>query len=48
MERLKEVTPADVARVAEEYLTEKNRTVGWIVREPADAGTQAAQGGGAQ
>lgn len=48
IERLKAVTPADVARVVEKYLTEKNRTVGWIVREPADAGTQPAQGGGAQ
>jgi predicted Zn-dependent peptidase len=31
MERLKMVTPDDIMRVASEYFTEENRTVGWLV-----------------
>jgi len=31
MERKKDVTPADIMRVAREYFTEENRTVGWLV-----------------
>ncbi|MBN2565531.1 MAG: insulinase family protein [Candidatus Eisenbacteria bacterium] len=31
MERLKQVTPEDIMRVASKYLTEENRTVGWLV-----------------
>ena len=30
-ERLREVTPDDIMRVANEYFTEENRTVGWLV-----------------
>ncbi len=35
-DRLMEVTPADVQRVAKEYLTRENRTVG-VLRRPGDA-----------
>lgn len=31
MERLRGVTPDDIMRVASEYFTEENRTVGWLV-----------------
>lgn len=43
LEQLKAVTPADVSRVAAEYLTEKNRTVVWRV-EDASAGDGEAEG----
>lgn len=42
LERLKAVTPEDVSRVAEKYLTEENRTVVWLVEEASD---EAAEGG---
>jgi len=38
MERTKEVTPADVKRVAEKYFTEANRTVGWLVETESEEG----------
>ena len=31
VERLRDVTPEDVMRVAGEYFTEENRSVGWLV-----------------
>lgn len=31
LERLNQVTPEDVQRVAQQYLTETNRTVGWLI-----------------
>ena len=44
IDRIKEVTPEDVMRVSNEYLTERNRTVGWRVQtekeeEEAEGGT---------
>jgi predicted Zn-dependent peptidase len=37
MERVKEVTPEDIMRVARTYFTEENRTVGWLVESaPVD------------
>jgi predicted Zn-dependent peptidase len=36
LERTKEVTPDDIMRVAEEYLTEENRTVGWLVETASE------------
>ena len=49
LDRIRQVTTADVQRVAREYLTADNRTVGWFV--PGDAstggGTPPAEGRGA-
>ncbi len=36
MERIKQVTPDDIMRVANKYLTEENRTVGWLVETAGD------------
>jgi predicted Zn-dependent peptidase len=36
LERLKQVTPQDIMRVAEKYLTEENRTVAWLVETEGD------------
>ncbi len=36
MERSREVTPDDIMRVAEEYFTEENRTVGWLVETASE------------
>lgn len=36
MERLKQVTPEDIMRVATKYLTEENRTVAWLVETAGD------------
>ena len=38
MERLKQVTPEDIMRVAEKYLTEENRTVAWLVETESEDG----------
>ena len=44
LERLNRVTPKDVQRVAQQYLTEPNRTVGWLIPiETAGAGAAPAQ-----
>ncbi|MHB8992376.1 MAG: M16 family metallopeptidase, partial [Chloroflexota bacterium] len=45
LDRVSRVTPEDVKRVAEQYLTETNRTVGWLIpTQPAGAGSsQQAQ-----
>lgn len=50
IESLKAVTPEDVARVIGLYLTEKNRTVGWLMqRAPAsDQTAEPAPGGDVQ
>jgi zinc protease len=40
LERLAAVTPEDVQRVAKQYLTERNRTVGWFVPTPEDEGSE--------
>lgn len=42
--KIKEVTAADVQRVAKTYLTEDNRTVGWFVPSGAPAGGQETGG----
>ena len=44
LDKLKEVRAEDVARVAGRYLTERNRTVGWLVPE---GGASGAVSGGA-
>ena len=36
LERLKQVTPEDIMRVANKYLTEENRTVAWLVETEGD------------
>jgi zinc protease len=36
VQRLQEVTPEDVQRVASTYLTESNRVVGWFIPTPAE------------
>ncbi len=36
MDRMKQVTPEDVMRVANKYLTEENRTVGWLLETASD------------
>ena len=38
MERMKQVTPEDIMRVAEKYLTEENRTVAWLVETESEGG----------
>ena len=38
MDRMKEVTPEDIMRVAEKYLTEENRTVAWLVETESEDG----------
>lgn len=38
MERMKQVTPEDIMRVAEEYFTEENRTVAWLVETESEDG----------
>ena len=43
LERLKAVTPEDVSRVARTYLTEENRTVGWLVEQAAEGGAEAQE-----
>jgi predicted Zn-dependent peptidase len=40
MERLKEVTPEDIMRVAQKYFTEENRTVGWLVETASEGGDE--------
>lgn len=42
LERLRAVTPGDVARVAATYLRRENRTVGWFIPSPADATGEGA------
>jgi len=42
-ERAKEVTPADIQRVANKYLTANNRTVGWRVQVEEDKKEGAAE-----
>ncbi len=43
MERLKQVTPEDIMRVAKKYLTEENRTVGWLVETKSEGGSEEEQ-----
>ncbi|HYW68534.1 MAG TPA: pitrilysin family protein, partial [bacterium] len=38
MERMKQVTPEDIMRVAEKYFTEENRTVAWLVETESENG----------
>ena len=38
MERMKQVTPEDIMRVAQEYFTEENRTVAWLVETESEGG----------
>jgi len=38
LDRIRQVTAADVQRVARQYLTPDNRTVGWFVPQPAPGG----------
>ena len=38
MERMRQVTPEDIMRVAQTYFTEENRTVGWLVETESDEG----------
>ena len=38
MERMKQVTPEDIMRVAEKYFTEENRTVAWLVETESEDG----------
>jgi zinc protease len=46
VERLEQVSPEDVKRVAQEYLGESNRTVGWLVpTAPAGAGAEPQASG---
>ena len=40
MERLKQVTPEDIMRVARDYFTEENRTVGWLVETASENGEE--------
>ncbi len=42
MERMKEVTPKDVMRVANDYFTVENRTVGWLVETAPEEGEEEA------
>lgn len=49
VERLEQVTPEEVKRVAEQYLVEANRTVGWLIpSEPQGAGAATMAAGIAQ
>ncbi len=41
-DRIAAVTPADVQRVAAQYLTKSNRTVGVLVKKPSDKKVAAA------
>jgi zinc protease len=41
LDRLAAVTPEDVRRVARQYLTERNRTVGWFVPTPEEDGVES-------
>ena len=46
LDKIRQVTAADVERVAKEYLTPDNRTVGWLVPQrnrPGQAGTLGVQ-----
>lgn len=43
MERIKQVTPEDIMRVAETYFTEENRTVGWLVETEGENGDEGEQ-----
>ena len=40
LDKLAEVTPEDVQRVARLYLTERNRTVGWFIPAPEAAAAE--------
>ena len=40
---LKQVTPEDIMRVAKKYLTEENRTVGWLVETKSEGGSEEEQ-----
>ena len=42
LDRIRQVTAADVQRVAQQYLTEDNRTVGWFVPIPTGKATPPA------
>ena len=43
MERMKQVTPEDIMRVAEKYLTEENRTVAWLVETESEGGDEGEE-----
>ncbi|MFH1502179.1 MAG: pitrilysin family protein [Candidatus Eisenbacteria bacterium] len=43
MERLKQVTPNDIRRVANEYFTEENRTVAWLVETASEDGEEGEE-----
>jgi zinc protease len=45
LNRIRQVTAADVQRVARQYLTPDNRTVGWFVPQPAPGGRPAKPSG---
>jgi len=44
MERMRQVTPEDIMRVAETYFTEENRTVGWLVETESEEGEDGESG----
>jgi zinc protease len=46
LDRIRQVTAADVQRVAREYLTADNRTVGWFVPDDASTSGGAVPAGG--
>jgi predicted Zn-dependent peptidase len=43
MERMKNVTPEDIMRVAQKYFTEENRTVGWLVETESEGGDEGEE-----
>jgi predicted Zn-dependent peptidase len=45
LDEINAVTPADVQRVAKEYFTTRNRTVGYLVKPPAAGDSPAKKGG---